>query len=105
MPYKTGETLFFGGLHLESFFCLKSDSQHHTCFTVLSGISSFTVTAVISFEIDTVCSVLAWIVRTFVYVCKKNTFASKLFFRLFEILHHGNIIKKKEILSKSSSKV
>lgn len=49
-----------------------------TCFTVVSSISSFTITAITSLKIGTGSSVLAWIVVTLIYICKKTTLVQKL---------------------------
>ena len=42
-----------------------------TCFTVVSSISGFAVTAITSWKVDTGSSVLAWSVGTFVNICKQ----------------------------------
>ena len=45
--------------------------NRRTCFTVVSSISRFTVTAITSWKVDTGSSVLVWIFHTFVNICKE----------------------------------
>ena len=49
-----------------------SFKQINTCLTVVSSVSSLTITAIASLEIDTCGSVLTWTIWALVYICLKN---------------------------------
>ena len=51
---------------------MKDRSYFLTFFTAISSISIFTITAITSLKIDTGSFVLAWIVFTLIYICKKR---------------------------------
>ena len=52
-----------------------------TCFAVISRISWGTITAITSLKINTGSTILAWTVRTLVYVCKwKKELPLSIFF-------------------------
>ena len=53
------------------FLAMGTSCNLRTCFTVVSSISRFTVTAITSWKVDTGSFVLAWSVGTFVNICKQ----------------------------------
>ena len=58
----------------------------HTCFTVISRKSRFTITAITSLKIDTRSSVLAWFIFTFIYICTKKRKKKKTLWKWQKIM-------------------
>ena len=59
-----------------------SFKQINTCLTVVSSVTSLTITAIASLEVDTCGSVLTWTIGALVYICLKNKNKQKIIDRL-----------------------